>query len=404
MTAPARAGLGLTLLLAALSMFGPFSIDTVFPAFESMGVQFAVDSTAMQQVTSVYLASFAVMTVFHGPLSDALGRKPVMLAGIAMFTLASAGAALAPNLPVLLAFRVLQGMSAGAGQIVSRTVIRDLFHGAHAQRLMAQVAMIFGLAPAIAPVIGGYLLGFGPWPVIFWFLVAFGLLIGVGTLVVLPETLPPERRTPLRMRELMRSMQIVATDGPFARVAVATALMFGAQFLYIASAPIFVVDLLGKGERDFWIFFVPMIGGLIFGSWLTARTAGIVAPQRMATYGMAMACLGGLLNVALAGAIDGVGGAHLPLLPWAVVGPCALTIGVAATYPIMQLTFLDMHPERRGTGASFGMSVSFVFNAILAGAVAPLVTSSLLELAAASLILGLTGWALWAWHVRAGAS
>ena len=394
MTAHARAGVGLTLLLAGLAMFGPFAIDTVFPAFETMRGQFEVDSTAMQQVTSAYLASFAIMTLFHGPLSDALGRKPVMLTGIAIFTLASIGAALSPNLPALLVCRVIQGMSAGAGQIVSRTVIRDLFHGAYAQRLMAQVAMIFGLAPALAPVIGGYLLAIGPWPVIFWFLAAFSLLIGLATLFVLPETLPPEQRVPFHAGALLRSVWIVASDGAFARLAIATALIFATQFLYIAAAPIFVVDLLGKGERDFWIFFFPMIGGLMLGSWLTARTAGVVPAQRMATYGIVVTLLGGALNVALM-ATD------LPSLPWAIVGPTALTVGVAAAFPILQLAFLDMHPERRGTCASVGMCVSFVFNALLAGVIAPVATTSLVRLAAVSLGFGVLGALLWWWHVRA---
>ena len=118
--------------------------------------------------------------------------------------------------------------------------------------------------------IGGYLLAIGPWPVIFWFLAAFGLVIGLATFFVLPETLPVEHRVPLHVGALLRSVWIVGSDGAFARLAIATALIFATQFLYIAAAPIFVVDLLGKGERDFWIFFFPMIGGLMLGSWLTA--------------------------------------------------------------------------------------------------------------------------------------
>ena len=186
---PRRSGVGLTLVLAGLSMFGPFSIDTAFPAFQQMGAELEVGSAAMQQVVSVYLLAFAIMSLVHGPLSDAVGRRPVMVAGIAVFVLASIGCALSTSLPVLLVCRALQGFSAGAGQIVSRAVVRDLFDGAEAQRLMSHVAMIFGVAPAIAPIIGGALLGLGRWPLVFWFLAAFGLLmagaaqVGVGVVV-----------------------------------------------------------------------------------------------------------------------------------------------------------------------------------------------------------------------------
>ena len=144
-------------------MIGPFSIDTVFPAFTRIGQEFAADEVALQQLVSAYLAAFAVMSVLHGPLSDALGRKKVMIGGLAIYLLGIIGSILAPSLGSLVLLRVLQGMSAGAATIVSRVVIRDMFSGAEAQRLMAQVMMIFSVAPALAPIFAGWLLLLGDW-------------------------------------------------------------------------------------------------------------------------------------------------------------------------------------------------------------------------------------------------
>ena len=157
------AGARITLTLAALGMLGPFTINTVFPAFPQIGEEFGASDVVLQQLISVYLASFAVMSVFHGPLSDALGRKRVMLTGLAIYVIAMLGATLATGMGALIALRVLQGVSAGAATIVSRVVVRDLFSGAEAQRLMARVMMIFALAPVIAPVLGGWLLLLGDW-------------------------------------------------------------------------------------------------------------------------------------------------------------------------------------------------------------------------------------------------
>src|SRR5690606_9966555 len=139
----------LALLLAGLAMFGPFSIDTIFPAFPSMGADLGADKLAMQQTISVYLVAYAPMSLVHGPLSDMLGRRRVILGGLVVFIAASVGCALAEDLVTLLAFRALQGLSAGVGLIVGRAVIRDVLHGDDAQRLMSQVSMIFGVAPAI---------------------------------------------------------------------------------------------------------------------------------------------------------------------------------------------------------------------------------------------------------------
>ncbi|MDT0945835.1 MFS transporter, partial [Staphylococcus pseudintermedius] len=129
----------LALLLGGLAMFGPFSIDTIFPAFPAMGAELSADKLQMQQTLSVYRVAYALMSIVHGPLSDAIGRRKVILGGLAVFTLASAACALADDLTSLLIFRAIQGLSAGVGLIVGRAVIRDLLHGDDAQRLMSQV-------------------------------------------------------------------------------------------------------------------------------------------------------------------------------------------------------------------------------------------------------------------------
>ena len=288
----------LAVLLGGLAMFGPFSIDTIFPAFPQMGAQLAADKVAMQQTISVYLIAYALMSLVHGPLSDAIGRRRVILAGLFVFALASAGCALSHDLTTLLWFRALQGLSAGVGLIVGRAVIRDVLHGDDAQRLMSQVSMIFGIAPAIAPVIGGWILGWSAWPVIFWFLVVFSIVLWFATLVALPETHPQPSRLPLRAKPLMRNYVAIFLNPRFQRLAAAGTFNFGALFLYIASAPAFVLDLMHLNERSFAWFFVPMIGGMMLGAFTSGRIAGKIDGTTQVRIGFACCGLAAALNIA----------------------------------------------------------------------------------------------------------
>jgi MFS transporter, DHA1 family, multidrug resistance protein len=388
----ARSALLIPVIVAGLSMLGPFSIDTPFPAFGRMGEDFDVTSGEMQLVVSTYLIAFGVMSPFHGPLSDALGRRPVIVGGIAVYAAASVGCAFARDLDTLLVLRVLQGLSAGGGVIVSRTVIRDVYEGPEAQRLMSRVMMIFALAPAVAPVVGGLLLQVGPWPVIFWFMAAAALLLIAAVVVALPETHPAERRIPLRVGSLLSGLAAVAHTAAFHRVAWSAALTFSGQFLYIGAAAIFVVELLGLGELDFWVFFVPMIGGVMIGAQVSSWAAGRIGMHALVTGALVFATAGAAANVVLAVTAG-------PSLPWAVVGPALLGVGTAASYPSLQLELLDMFPAGRGSAVSLFTFFTLLLNGLLAGLVAPLVTGSVATMAVASSALVVAGFSLWLWHL-----
>ncbi|WP_114853211.1 MFS transporter [Brachybacterium sp. YJGR34] len=397
---PRRAGARITITLASLAMIGPFTIDTVFPAFTRIGEEFASDEVALQQLVSAYLAAFAVMSIFHGPLSDALGRKKVMIGGLIIYLIGMFGCVLAPSLGSLILLRVLQGMSAGAATIVSRVVIRDMFSGSEAQRLMAQVMMIFSVAPAIAPILGGWLLLLGDWRWVFAGVGVYGLVV-LALTVRLPETLPPEERTPLQVRSLLGSLVHVGRSPVMLRIAAASAFGFAAQFLFIAAASIYVVRLLGLGEQDFWVLFVPLIIGMMSGAWVVGRAADLMDRARLITIGFAGTVLAAGLNIVLVSLAPEFTGAITWSLLLAVIGPMVIAFTVALVFAPIQLEVLDLFPHERGAAASLGTFFALVLNALLAGAIAPMVATSLLSLALTSLAFAVLGGAFWAWHLHA---
>lgn len=386
----------IALLVAGLSMFGPFAIDAVFPAFPRIGSQFALDKLALQQVISVYLLAYALMSLVHGALSDALGRKRVIVGGLLVFIAASVGCALAPDMPTLLFFRALQGVSAGVGYIIGRAVIRDLYAGDEAQRLMSQVSMIFSIAPAIAPIIGGWLLGWGNWPLIFWFLVAFSALLLAATLRWLPETHPPQARLALKPLSLARDYVLIARNGRFLRLAGAGAgaLGFGGLFLYIASAPAVIIDLLGLGERDFAWLFVPTIAGMSLGAWVSGRSAGRISGERAIAAGFAVMAVSVLWNVGYNLSTD------TPQVPWAMLGLSLHAFGSALIFPVLTLRILDMYPRQRGSASSMQAFSVLVTNTIVAGVLSPLLSHHGLHLALGAAGFITAAGLLWALELR----
>jgi DHA1 family bicyclomycin/chloramphenicol resistance-like MFS transporter len=383
----------LAFILGALAMLGPFSIDTVFPAFAVMEAQLHVGKVAMQQTISSYLLGYALMSLVHGPLSDALGRRPVILVGVAVFALASVGCALSTSLPMLLCFRVLQGLSAGVGLIVGRAVVRDALQGDDAQRLMSNISMIFGVAPAIAPIVGGWILGWKDWQAIFWFLTAFALVLMLVTAVALPESHPEEKRLPLNLRFLAGGYGDMLGNGRFRLLALAGTFNFGALFLYIASAPAFVLDMLKLNEQQFGWFFAPTIGGMILGAWVSGRSAGKVSGVRLANAGFFFCGLSAVLNITYNWFVP------QPELPMAVLPTVFSAFGIALVFPILTLAILDLYPNLRGSASSMQAFIGLMSNSLIAGLLSPMLSDKPIKLACGAAAFTLAAWLLWRWYL-----
>ena len=376
-------------LLAAMTAIAPFSIDTYLPAFPDMAVSLGATQVEMQQTLAFYMAAFAFMMLWHGALSDALGRRRVLLVAFAIYVAASLFCVFATSIEQLWFGRVLQGMSGGAGLVLSRTIIRDLLDGPEAQRLIAHTTMIFALAPAVAPVIGGWIHHAFGWHGIFVFLTLYGSLLFAAVWWLLPETLPPEQRQNLHPGELARAYFQVLTHPPFLALALTIALSFTGFFIYVLSAPKFLIEHLGVSAQSFLWLFGPSTLGLVGGNWLSARLAGQVSSRRVVGLGFAIMAGAALLNVAI--------NLWRPAeLPWAVLPQGLYLFGISVATPSLTLRVLDLFPARRGLVSSCQSATQSGVNAITASVLAPLVWDSTLSLALAMagfLLLGMAAFA-----------
>ena len=254
--------------------------------------------------------------------------------------------------------------------------------------------MIFGIAPAVAPVLGGWLLGWHRWPAIFLFLAIFAALLGVAVWRGLPETHPQAARLPLQAGTLLRSYVGIARNPRFLRLSAAAALNFGALFLYISSAPAFVLDLLKLDEEQFGWFFIPMISGMMLGAFVSGRAAGRVVGRRMINAGFACCGLAMVLNVGYNLF------ANQPALPWAVLPASLSAFGIALAFPIITLAILDMYPGQRGSASSLQAFLGLLVNAVIAGSLSSLLSGSGLALAVGASAFAFTGWLFWWWETR----
>lgn len=332
-------------IVAALSTLGPFSIDTYFPSFPALAAHFGVSEIVVQSTLSFYLVALASMNLFHGALSDSFGRRRVILISLGFYAVSAAACVAAPTFAWLLALRVVQGLAAGAGMIVSRAVIRDRFEGAAAQKVMAQATMMAGLGPLIAPIIGGWLHVWFGWRGPFVFLGLLGVGLWSACHWALAESLPQEARQSFHPAHLLRSYGQALTHPAFLALCLALGFGGGGFLLYVATAPDVAIHILGLSETQFGWLFAPIVSGFILGSAASGKAAGRIAPPRLVRAGYALMGLAAALNLAASfwGALR---------VPWAVLPLTLYTFGFSLVAPVATIQSLDLFPQCRGLASS----------------------------------------------------
>ncbi|MDH5785992.1 MAG: multidrug effflux MFS transporter, partial [Chromatiales bacterium] len=340
-----RGLLPLSLVVGVLSMLAPFSIDTYLPSFPDIAAEFVASPLQMQQTMSLYLLAFALSTLFYGPLSDSFGRRPVAVAALLFYTFSSLGCMAAENINQLIVFRIGQGLSASAGLVIGRAMIRDCVAGLLARRVMARVMLIFALAPAVAPVMGGLLHDLFGWRSVFAFLSILVVVMMAMLLLGSRETLPREGRHSIHPVMVGRAYGRALRHGRFMGLITSFALMFSAMFIYLAASPDIIYQHLGLGVNDFWIFFVPVVGGVVVGSQLAGWLASRLTSEQTIRMGFVLMLAAACLNV--------MQGAWLPAAILNVIAPPTIyVIGMSMAMPNITLAALDCFPHNRGMASA----------------------------------------------------
>lgn len=371
------------LILASLTALAPFAIDTYLPAFEVMEYDLATNSNFIQQTLTFYLVPYTIMTIFHGAISDSIGRIKTIKYGMSLFILGSIGCAFANSIEMLWISRLIQGVGAGAGNVVARAMVRDLYSGATAQKVMATIQIIFGIAPAIAPMVGGLLLGIS-WQAIFIFLIIYSVLITFFSVNFLPETISKQNRLPFNFESVLNRYKDLLNDKNYIFLILAVSFNFSAFFLYVLSSPIFLMQHLNLSSSQFGYLFIPTVTGMILGSFISKKTAGIISPARMLKIAYLWMLLITTFNLIFC--------LFFPSILFVNIGLIAFyNIGMAAAMPLISIKALDCFPKARGTAASGQAFSQMLVSSFVAGLVIPIIWGSLATLAIGMLVIFFLG-------------
>ncbi|WP_366657548.1 multidrug effflux MFS transporter [Fodinicurvata sp. EGI_FJ10296] len=336
---------GITALTTLFTALGPISMSMYAPAMPALARTLDTTVGMVQLTLTIYLIAFAVAQLVHGPLSDRFGRKPVLMAGLAIFVTGSLAAALAPSIGWLIAARFVQAIGVCAGAVIARAIVRDLFDGAAAARVMAAIGMALTIAPAIGPILGGYLTAWLDWRAIFVFHTLCGLLLAALTYRSLPETnvhKDPGALDPTRMAGNFATMLVTPQ---FVGFAVINACMLAGLFLFAAVGPFVFIDVLGVHTANYGWLTLLTTSAYFAGATIARRQSGRWGMRRMVLIGAGCSCLGcALLVGAVATGIVTVVSMITPMM--------MLTLGIGLSMPGAMAGALTPFPHIAGSASA----------------------------------------------------
>ncbi|MEZ5839124.1 MAG: Bcr/CflA family multidrug efflux MFS transporter [Hyphomicrobiales bacterium] len=349
-------------LLGMLVAFGALSIDMYLPSLPDIATSLATSPDRVQATLTTFFAGFGTAMLVYGPLSDAIGRRPLLLSGIVVFIVASIGCAFAASVEQLIVLRFLQAAGGAAAAVLGRAIVRDIFPPAEAPHVLSTMALVMALGPLLAPLIGGQILRFAEWPAIFLVLAGYGALCLVAAWRMLPETLPASRRRDLHLGRAFLAYGRILADRVSFGYLLASGFAFAAMFAYITGTPFVYIEYFGVPREWYGVLFGMNIVSQMSFTYLNTRLVRRLGPERMTLIGVVVGFAGAALLL-LAG-LTGLGG--LPLIVVALLPVVGVTALVGANSTAIAL---NRFPENAGAAAATFTAGMFGFGALSSVAV-----------------------------------
>lgn len=348
-------------ILGSLSALAPLSMDMYLPSLPDVTHSLHSTTAQVELTLTACLVGMALGQILVGPLSDALGRRRPLLTGMAVYVLATAACAIAPDTPFLIGCRLIQGLAGAAGIVIARAVVRDLYSGLDVARFFSSLMLISGVAPIVAPLLGGQILRFTTWRGVFVLLVPVGLLISFAVVSRLPETLPPARRHPGGLGETLRSVRALVRDTRFTGYVLAAGFAFSALFAYVSASPFVVQDVYGASPQTFSLLFGLNSVAIVAMGQLNGRVlVGRVSLDRVLATGLAMVLTAATVLVLMAAGVFGdVGLVPVAAMLFLIMASMGLTL------PNTTALALARAPHSAGTASALLGALQFLIGAVV---------------------------------------
>jgi len=374
----------LTLILGALSAFTPLAVDMYLPALPALERDLATDSGRVQQTLSLFFLGLAVGQLFYGPISDRFGRRAPLIVGNLLYILASVACALAPDIDSLVAARFMQAFGSCAGLVISRAMVRDLFEPREGARVMSLLMLVMGVAPILAPLLGGYVMVWFGWQAIFWFLAAFAMLVMVAARLWLPETRGPRPEVRLTPAAVLGVYARLLRTRRYMGYTLASSLGMGGLFAYIAASPFVFIGQFGLSPQAYgWVFGINAVGIIGMSQVNRALLRRFTLDEVLVVAVGLMAGAGLLLLLCAVTGFGGMIGLWLPLFFYIA--------SLGAVLPNAAASAMAGEAERAGSAAALMGTLQFMLGAVTSGIVSLLHGDAALSMAAIVAVCGVTG-------------